>query len=1283
MSTKLNIESIIDGSIEKGKLAESVQESLNKADAAMQSTDVETLLEDFVHKDDTINFATDLTGVVEATPEMFTYRPSAGDKSVRDESAVIRRIKGNTTVWGQLADITKVSTTGAKYIMETGDGWFSIQKDLNKTGTPYCFINMGMEYRIPNHKYLLCQEIEVSGIETSDDYCAVAAYDFTPYSRVNYELNGKYLYTKIVTKSDSANFHFFYDAYGNAKLRASNIQCFDLTAIFGAGNEPETYEEFRQYYPDAYYPYCAPEIRSMRATGIETVGFNQWDEEWENGTFNTETGENISNNQIRCKNLIRIFPNTYYSLSIGDKNLGIWAMFYDENLNILQPVNLNSSVSRNCLYISPSGDRNVFLTPENATWMKFYIPAEYGSTTYKGDICINLSHSGVRNGEYAPYEKNTLLLPEIAKYFPDGMQGIGDMCDEIIDGLAIQRFGVVDLGSLTWQQSTSSVLNYEYFNATLENLKESDGYGKYANAICSEFIQSPSYPINNRELLDESFMIYYIKGNNTLYMRSSETTLENFKNKVNGILLYYELAKPIHTPIDEPLQLDYKVDDFGTEKMLSDAPSTPFKADIVYQFNAEGRIRDNSRNIEKLENNINNVQDKLDSKQDTLISGTNIKFINGESVLGEGNLVIDGNNIFVGNDLANEAQYLNTTIKQYGELIESKYVKSETGIPASDLSEEVQTSLGKADNSVRLTTGGGDINPGYNGDKQFYIQKVDGVQTLKIEMITSSDVKSGKYTGNNGNSPFVGADIVYDLYNDAYDLADSKYTKPEEGISITDLEEYVQEAISKAHASVSVSDIEYEVVAFTIDDIDNCAISGDVRDAQFTVDNEINSGNFRKGKKPLMIKKSADSNALYPLTYTKSGNANLMNYSGTISCVVEGVTYEFNISYSNTTATIFNIKRYYNQYVADFRIYDLEKIINEGISKSINTEKLYLAIQNNKNIVVYTNEFDPDYSKGMMNILTGGITNDDTDIKTFDCVINTHNGSWKLTNLVYDTSDPEGHIYSLKNSNVKFYYTQPYVLEFTVDDIVTMFEDGEGTIEYNSFALCTAFKNGRSVVIKHDDSTNSKVHTVIGSNDVVSSSSTKFAWYFINDNSIFRVLTFLSQQPDQDIYEITYRDITEYSLPNLNGYASLIAKSELINYINGKSIYRSSNNNSTSIYTYYPVKPVASGSRALITPNEFWKLGSPSTPLSVDSEGYITITLGREISGVVNEYIFEIYTGADTDETPLPSLKFKLSDGSDCDIKWVSGDAPVLEENKTYQISIINKLGTVLSWDNV
>jgi hypothetical protein len=63
----------------------------------------------------------------------------------------------------------------------------------------------------------------------------------------------------------------------------------------------------------------------------------------------------------------------------------------------------------------------------------------------------------------------------------------------------------------------------------------------------------------------------------------------------------YQLAEPIVTPITEPLQLDYEVADFGTEKALTALKSSPFKADIVYQFNAEGRIRDNSRNIERIE----------------------------------------------------------------------------------------------------------------------------------------------------------------------------------------------------------------------------------------------------------------------------------------------------------------------------------------------------------------------------------------------------------------------------------------------------------------------------------------------------------------------------------------------------------------------------------------------------------------------------------------------------------------------------------------------------------
>jgi hypothetical protein len=497
-------------------------------------------------KVDEVKFANDLTGVVEATPEMFTYRPSAGDKSVRDESAVMRRIKGNTSVWGQyvrngdFAEGTRYSTGVNTTLSNNDDGSINI---VNKgSGSD----GMSQQFFLPipaKHKVLIVMDYKRSSTAVSNVVFHLTKSGSGIYDKSyinNVSSDSRRVDSAILETTNDADLILVYPFIKGVAGEYTTMYSYmaiDLTAIFGAGYEPTTYEEFHQYYPDAYYPYCAPEVRAMRATGIETVGFNQWDEQWENGTFNTETGENISNNQVRCKNLIRIFPNTYYSLSIGDKNLGIWAMFYDENLNILQPVNLNSSVSRKCLYISPSGDRNVFLTPENASWMKFYIPAEYKSATYKGDICINLSHSGVRNGEYKPYEKNTLLLPEIAKYFPKGMHGIGDVYDEINEEMAIQR---------------CDVRAYE----------EGDE--------------------NNAEV------------------KTDKTTT------------VYQLSEPIYTPIDEPLQLDYKVDDFGTEKMLSNAPSAPFKADIVYQFNAEGRIRDNSRNIEKLEKLVKQPSDWLE-----------------------------------------------------------------------------------------------------------------------------------------------------------------------------------------------------------------------------------------------------------------------------------------------------------------------------------------------------------------------------------------------------------------------------------------------------------------------------------------------------------------------------------------------------------------------------------------------------------------------------------------------------------------------------------------------
>jgi hypothetical protein len=85
-----------------------------------------------------------------------------------------------------------------------------------------------------------------------------------------------------------------------------------------------------------------------------------------------------------------------------------------------------------------------------------------------------------------------------------------------------------------------------------------------------------------------------------------------------------------------------------------------------------------------------------------------------------------------------------------------------------------------------------------------------------------------------------------------------------------------------------------------------------------------------------------------------------------------------------------------------------------------------------------------------------------------------------------------------------------------------------------------------------------------------------------------------------------------------------------------------------------------------INPNTFYLFSNANT--SDGSVIELTIEFGPEIAGVANEYIFQFTSGSEPPTLILPdSIKFN-SDFS-------------VEANKIYQISILNGLGTVMSWD--
>ncbi len=593
----------------------------------------------------TSDFAKDLTGRIEATPEEFTFRPSAGDKSIRDESAVIRSIKGNSLVWNNSvnnADSTSFKSGNANGVISANGDVYTLTSVSG--GSMYLFYrtNAFINSLIVGHSYILLADIKhnsasnmwLSIVGVSDDSSIKISQNNTWDS-----------YGKVFTISNISSSTPFIRVLSGTTVSGEEVsirklRLVDLTKMFGSGNEPTTVEEFYERMPQGVdvNAYNEGEIIDGNYEAIETVGFNQWDEQWELGWLNASGVEETTSLQIRNKGYIPILPNTPYYF----KAPYIRYFLYDESKTA----------------IGGAKDSKSFTTPANAKYLRFSLNEGYGKI-YKNDICINLAHTGVRNGEYEPYEKHLKDLSVIQKYFPNGMRSAGSIYDEIRyneateQWEAVQRVGVVDLGSLTWIYLSSA----KNFVAIFNGLKRVTDYpyGDYVNAINSIGYKNNAYEMsvaNDKEIA----VNYNSETNNTIIIKdTSYTDGTTFKTAMSGVMLNYELAEPIITPIVEPIQLDYWVEDFGTEKLISTGGSTPFKADVIYQFNATDRIRDNYRNIALLS------KSKLDNP-----NGTPAQFVKGDGSLDD-NIYADVYTL--------TARSGSLSTEQFNELMTSKVVR--------------------------------------------------------------------------------------------------------------------------------------------------------------------------------------------------------------------------------------------------------------------------------------------------------------------------------------------------------------------------------------------------------------------------------------------------------------------------------------------------------------------------------------------------------------------------------------------------------------------------------
>lgn len=518
--------------------------------------------------------------VVENEPYQFRRSGGSANIGTRMEDVIV----GGTVAWNQLNfNNSNTGTDNDVTFTKNDDGSWTL------SGTASAIASRTISTGIPvtnGHKYLL-----LGGL--SNNICVyvntVASWEGTRYDYGNGAVlkcvasNNVGLGIQVVSAGTQTN---------NAKLRP---QLFDLTAMFGSiiadyiysleqANQGDGVAWFKKLFSKDYYAYNAGELKHVSGLSEhKTVGFNLFDKLNSVAGYISASGTVSPSNQEQVSDYISIFPNTiYYLKNVTNLSTNYCVAFYDADK---QFISVNGIYKSN--EVAPSG---TMTSPSNARYMRVSTYNEYVD-----DVCTSISDPA-KNGTYKPYKghsyplDDSLTLRGIPKLDSDNkLYFDGDRY--LANGVVERRYGIVDLGTLTWsrEQFQSS---YYFFKATISQ-----------KALTFNFM-TPAYinVENGRNYLttDKTISTYNnLEGKNTLCIRDdSYSDATAFKTAMSGVMLVYELATPTTEEAD-PYHNPQIVDPEGTEEYVTTS-IVPVGHETKYFEDLKGKLESLPSNFSTL-----------------------------------------------------------------------------------------------------------------------------------------------------------------------------------------------------------------------------------------------------------------------------------------------------------------------------------------------------------------------------------------------------------------------------------------------------------------------------------------------------------------------------------------------------------------------------------------------------------------------------------------------------------------------------------------------------------
>lgn len=517
--------------------------------------------------------------------------------------AKIYSIKGRTRVWNQLVRVSSFYVGAANGITYTRDGNTII---ANGTATDLSFAQVDLASLIAGHKYLVKGSPKGG---TSQTY-------YVDVPSVGKDLGDGF----VGTRAESSN--NFIRIYINKGVVANNLEfklmCIDLTLLYGTDidglTNAEILAKYEAEFGTGYHEYNEGTPINNDAEAIESTGFNLWDEEYLQGYWAANAGEQQPstpaghNERICGAHKIPCFPNTTYYVNFPvistNTHWGVNLQFYDAAGLFLTTSNWINFPS-------------TFTTPLNACYILigsiYYAVNSINQLITPVDadnICINISNPD-KNGTYEPYKKDTCNLGLNSFRVKDsedniitvnGLNSVRDAYDEIAGKYIKRLYKITFTGDETyWQYAAETFRTGNAIFNTHPLPKFNQSYSR-GSGISGHFgLNTPGVgiaPAGKWDITDAGqWGITF--SNSIVSSLASSTDVNDWKAWLAAqyaagtpLTIIYELATPIEYELVDEIDTIYDVDKDGVERIVSPvhadgSPSAPFRASIGYPVNQE------------------------------------------------------------------------------------------------------------------------------------------------------------------------------------------------------------------------------------------------------------------------------------------------------------------------------------------------------------------------------------------------------------------------------------------------------------------------------------------------------------------------------------------------------------------------------------------------------------------------------------------------------------------------------------------------------------------------